>query len=144
MAVVLLLVGVSRALAQVTVGENVSLDLNALLQAGYTADYGNFVNSDHGFTFGGNANLAGSYYSPSFLSFTVSPYYNQSRAEFHLPIDFRQQRGKRQREHLLRQQLSGFHQLQQELQQLGDLRVAGVSELHHSWKWRRFEHRLGS
>ncbi len=55
------------------------MDLNALIQAGYTADYGNFVNSDHGFTFGGNASLTGSYYSPGFLSFTVSPYYNQSR-----------------------------------------------------------------
>src|SRR5271167_3417224 len=75
----LLLVLVSRAPAQVTVGENVTLDMNALLQAGYTADYGNFVNSDHGVTFGGNASLTGSYYSPSFLSFTVSPYYNQSR-----------------------------------------------------------------
>ena len=48
MAVVLLLAGASRAPAQVTVGDNVSLDLNALVQAGYTADYGNFVNSDHG------------------------------------------------------------------------------------------------
>ncbi|MGO9517886.1 MAG: hypothetical protein ACLPND_12645 [Candidatus Korobacteraceae bacterium] len=75
----LLLVLVSSAAAQVTVGENVSLDLNALLQAGYTADYGNFTNSDHGFTFGGNAALSGSYYSPSFLSFNINPYYNQSR-----------------------------------------------------------------
>ena len=56
------------------------MDLNALIQAGYTADYGNLNSSDHGFTFGGNANLSGSYYSPSFLSFNVSPYYNQSRA----------------------------------------------------------------
>ncbi len=79
MAVVLLLAGGSRVWAQVTVGENVTLDMNALLQAGYTGDYGNFVNSDHGVTFGGNASLTGSYYSPSFLSFTVSPYYNQSR-----------------------------------------------------------------
>jgi hypothetical protein len=79
MAVVLLLAGGSLTQAQVTVGDNVSLNLNALVQAGYTADYGNFVNSDHGFTFGGNASLTGSYYSPAFLSFTVSPYYNQSR-----------------------------------------------------------------
>ena len=96
-------------------GENVSMDLNALIQAGYTADYGNFVNSDHGFTFGGNASLTGSYYSPSFLSFTVSPYYNQSRLNSTSQSHFRQQRGERQREYLLRQQLPGFHQLQQEL-----------------------------
>src|SRR5271169_5979253 len=75
----LLLVLVSRATAQVTVGENTSLNLNGLLQAGYTGDYGNFTSSDHGLTAGGNANLAGFYYSPSFLSFSVDPYYNQSR-----------------------------------------------------------------
>src|ERR1700734_1996318 len=75
----LLAFGCARAQAQVTIGENVSLNLNALLQAGYTADYGNFVNSDHGVTVGGSAELGGSYYSPSFLSFSVNPYYGQSR-----------------------------------------------------------------
>ena len=80
MAVGLVLLGTSRAVAQVAIGENVSLNLNALIQAGYTADYGNFVSSDHGITVGGSAELGGSYYSPSFLSFTVNPYYGQSRA----------------------------------------------------------------
>ena len=80
MAVGLVLLGVSRAVAQVAIGENISLNLNALIQAGYTADYGNFVTSDHGLTAGGSANLGGYYYSPSFLSFTVNPYYGQSRA----------------------------------------------------------------
>jgi hypothetical protein len=80
MTVVLLLAGGSLTQAQVTVGDNVSLDLNALMQAGYTADYGNFVGSDHGFIFGGAADLTGSYYSPNLLSFIISPYYNQSRA----------------------------------------------------------------
>jgi hypothetical protein len=75
----LLAFGLSRAQAQVTIGENVSLNLNVLLQGGYTADYGNFVNSDHGFTVGGSAELGGYYYSPSFLSFSVNPYYGQSR-----------------------------------------------------------------
>jgi hypothetical protein len=79
MAAGLLLLGVSRAPAQVTVGENLSMNLNALAQAGYTGDYGNLIHSDHGVTFGGSAELGGSYYSPSFLSFTVNPYYGQSR-----------------------------------------------------------------
>ncbi len=75
----LLLVLVSRAPAQVTVGENATLDMSGLLQAGYTADYGNDISSDHGLTVGGSANLTGDYYSPGFLSFTLSPFYNQSR-----------------------------------------------------------------
>jgi hypothetical protein len=79
MAVGLLLLGVSGAAAQVTIGDNLSMNLNGLVQAGYTADYGNFVESDHGVTFGGNANLTGYYYSPNFISFNVDPYYNQSR-----------------------------------------------------------------
>ena len=61
MAAGLLLLGVSRAPAQVTVGENLSMNLNALAQAGYTGDYGNLIHSDHGVTFGGSAELGGSY-----------------------------------------------------------------------------------
>jgi hypothetical protein len=80
MAAGLLVLGVSYSHAQVSIGENLSMNLNALVQAGYTADYGNFINSDHGITVGGDAELGGSYYNPSFLSFTLNPYYNQSRA----------------------------------------------------------------
>ena len=69
-----------RTPAQVTVGDNISMNLNALASFGYTADYGNTLTSDHGLNFGGTANLNGSYYSPTFLNFLVTPYYNQSRA----------------------------------------------------------------
>jgi len=76
----LLLLGlVLTARAQVKVGDNLSMNLNGQASAGYTADYGNFIQADHGFTFGGNVNLSGSYYSPGFLSFTINPFYNQSR-----------------------------------------------------------------
>jgi hypothetical protein len=68
------------ASAQVTVGDNISMNLNALAAFGYTADYGSNVRSDHGVNFGGTGNLTGSYYTPSFLNFLVNPYYNQSRA----------------------------------------------------------------
>jgi hypothetical protein len=76
----MVLMGASRSAAQVTVGNDVSMNLNGEISAGYTADYGNLIPSDHGLTAGGNATLNGYYYSPSFLSFQVSPYFNQSRA----------------------------------------------------------------
>ena len=69
-----------RASAQVTVGENLSMNLNGNISAGYTADYGNVLHSDHGLTFGGAGDLSGSYYNPDFVSFHLQPYYNQSRA----------------------------------------------------------------
>src|SRR5271157_3113952 len=75
----LLLVLVSRATAQVQVGDNLSMDMNGQLSVGYTDDYGNQITSDHGITFGGNVNLSGSYYDPNFLSFNINPFYNQSR-----------------------------------------------------------------
>lgn len=66
--------------AQVTVGNDVSMNLNAQISAGYTGAYGNDIPSEHGITAGGNATLNGSFYDPNFLSFQVNPYYNQSRA----------------------------------------------------------------
>lgn len=69
-----------RSPAQVTIGDNVSMKLNANVSAGYTADYGNVIQSDHGLTVGGTGDLSGSYYDPNFLSFHLQPYYNQSRA----------------------------------------------------------------
>lgn len=75
----LLLVLVSRAAAQVQVGENLRMNLNGQASVGYINDYGNQTASDHGITFGGNANLTGSYYDPNFLSFNVNPFYGQSR-----------------------------------------------------------------
>lgn len=67
------------AAAQVKVGE-VSTNLRGTLAAGYTADYGNMINSSHGFTLGGDVTLTGSYHDPNFLSFNVGAYLNQSRA----------------------------------------------------------------
>src|SRR5206468_8156143 len=36
--------------------------------------------SSHSLSFGGNGTFNGSYYDPRFLSFTINPFYNQSRA----------------------------------------------------------------
>jgi hypothetical protein len=68
------------ARAQVQVGDDLRMNLNGLLTAGYTGAYGDQVSSNHSLDLGGNLNLAGSYYNPNFLSFSVDPYYNQSRA----------------------------------------------------------------
>ncbi len=67
--------------AQVQVGDDLRMNLNGLIEAGYNADYGDEIPSSHGLTAGGNAQLSGSYYDPNFLNFTVTPYYNQSRAD---------------------------------------------------------------
>jgi hypothetical protein len=65
--------------AQVKIGET-SVKANGTVSTGYTATYANDAASNHGWTVGGVGTFAGSYYSPNFLSFNVSPYLNQSRA----------------------------------------------------------------
>jgi len=65
--------------AQVQVGDNVNMNLNGTLSTGYTGDFSNYTSSDHGVYVGGNTDLTGFYYTPSFLSFDIQPFYNQSR-----------------------------------------------------------------
>ena len=66
------------AAGQITLGE-LSTNLNGVVSAGYTGDYGNQISSDHGLALGGSGTLSGFYYNPNFVSFTVSPYLNQAR-----------------------------------------------------------------
>jgi hypothetical protein len=75
----LLLLLALPAAAQVQVGDNLNLNLNGIMTAGYNGVYGNQINSSHGLNVGGNGTLSGSYYDPNFLTFSLSPYYNQSR-----------------------------------------------------------------
>ena len=56
------------------------MNLNGTLAAGYNAAYGNYIGSSHNLSLGGAGTLSGFYYNPNFVSFNVSPYYNQSRA----------------------------------------------------------------
>jgi hypothetical protein len=65
--------------AQVKFGET-STNLNGTISSGYSATYGNLTPSTHAWTIGGDGTFSGSYHSPNFLSFTVSPYLNQSSA----------------------------------------------------------------
>ncbi len=74
-----LLLGTLPSAAQARLGE-VSSDLNGTVSAGYTSDFGNLVSSAHSWTVGGSGTFDGSYHNPNFLSFNISPYLNQSRA----------------------------------------------------------------
>src|ERR1700688_1223589 len=64
---------------ELSVGENTKLSAGGLFTFGYSGDYGDVVSSQHGLTFGVDGRLAGYYYNPNFISFTATPYYNQSR-----------------------------------------------------------------
>ncbi len=65
--------------AQIRLGET-SSSASGSISTGYTANFGNMTGSSHGWTMGGAATLTGSFHSPNFLSYNVSPYLNQSRA----------------------------------------------------------------
>ncbi len=73
-----LLLGITAG-AQIRFGET-STRGTGTISSGYTANYGNMTPSTHGWTFGGAAILTGSFHNPNFLSYNVSPYLNQSRA----------------------------------------------------------------
>jgi len=68
------------AAGQLEVGDNLSMNLNGTMGFGYSADYANLFSSSHSLSGSATGTLAGSYYNPNFLSFNVSPYYGQSRA----------------------------------------------------------------
>ena len=69
------------ARAQMQVGDDLRMNLNGILDAGYSGNYGNGLPSSHDLNLGGSAQLNGFYYNPNFLNFTATPYYNQSRAD---------------------------------------------------------------
>jgi hypothetical protein len=75
------LVMAQLAQAQLGIGENTKLNAGGLLSFGYAGDYGDQIPSNHGVNWGLDGKLSGSYYNPNFLSFTATPYYNQSRAD---------------------------------------------------------------
>jgi hypothetical protein len=92
---------------QLSIGENTKLNAGGLFSFGYAGDYGDAISSDHGLTFGVDGKLSGSYYSPNFLSFSATPYYNQSRSDSSYQSTHRRQWDRWNREFLHRQQLSG-------------------------------------
>jgi len=64
---------------EMKIGENTRITAGGLASFGYSGDYGDDINSSHGLTWGLDGKVNGYYYSPNFLSFSATPYYNQSR-----------------------------------------------------------------
>jgi hypothetical protein len=79
LALAALLCGAAAAQAQVQVGSETQLNLDGNVSTGYSGSITNAGSDSHGITFGGSGNLGGSFHSPQFLSFDVSPFFNQSR-----------------------------------------------------------------
>src|SRR5215469_7826443 len=64
---------------ELKIGDNTRITAGGLVSFGYSGDYGDNINSSHGLTWGLDGKLNGYYYNPNFLSFSATPYYNQSR-----------------------------------------------------------------
>ena len=81
MIVALAVLAVAQAaFAQIEIGDT-KLTGGGLFTTGYTGDYGDSIQSQHGLDLGFDGKISGSYYSPNFLSFNVNPYWDQSRAD---------------------------------------------------------------
>jgi hypothetical protein len=66
--------------AQVTIGDNLNVTSTGSINAGYSDTYGNQIDSSHSLGLGGTAAFNGYYYNPAFISFSLNPYFNQSRS----------------------------------------------------------------
>lgn len=76
----LLLLLVFPLCAQVQVGKDTSLSLTGLAAYGYNGSYSDVSNSSHSMSLSGRGTLSGNYHSANFAQFSVTPFYNQSRA----------------------------------------------------------------
>jgi len=75
-----LLLTVAPAGAQYQLGETDFSKLTGILGSGYSGGFSSQQGSSHQLALNGSASLAGYYYNPNFLSFNVTPYYDQNRA----------------------------------------------------------------
>ncbi len=75
-ASLMIVVGVQ---AQVSIGDEVKMNLNGNLGVGYSGNFGDSGLSGHGIFGTGMGLLSGSYYDPNFLSFSVRPFYNRNQ-----------------------------------------------------------------
>lgn len=73
--------GYAQTPPALAIGENTKLNAGGLFTFGYAGDYGDAIPSDHGLNAGASGQLSGYYYNPNFVSFSATPYYNQSRAD---------------------------------------------------------------
>jgi len=75
-----LLLSACAAQGQVTVGDDLNMNLDGSVSVGYFGSNGNILQSNHSLSVGGEADLRGNYIDPRVMNFVVSPYYNLSRA----------------------------------------------------------------
>ena len=75
-----LLLSACAAQGQVTVGDDLNMNLDGSVSVGYFGSNGNILQSNHSLSVGGEADLRGHYIDPRVMNFVVSPYYNLSRA----------------------------------------------------------------
>jgi hypothetical protein len=75
-----LLLAALPAAAQYQIGETDLSQLTGIIGTGYSGAFGNQETSSHQLGLNGSATLSGFYYNPNFLSFNVTPYYDQNRA----------------------------------------------------------------
>jgi hypothetical protein len=73
-----ILVMAQLAHSQIELGD-AKMTGGGLFTTGYQGAYGDETPSNHGLDFGFDGRFNGSYYSPNFLSFSVNPYWGQSR-----------------------------------------------------------------
>src|ERR1035438_10498271 len=64
---------------ELSIGENTKLTAGGLFTFVYTGDYGEGGPREQRLAFGVDGRIARYYYNPNFISFTATPYYNQSR-----------------------------------------------------------------
>jgi len=69
------------AFGQLNIGENTQIKAGGMVDFGYAGDFGTDIPSTHGLNFGINGQMNGYYYSPNFISFNATPYFNQSRVD---------------------------------------------------------------
>ncbi len=67
------------AWAQLHFGDQLDLTAGGSISAGYSGSFTNEGPASHGIALGGNGDIMGSYHTAQFLTFDISPYYNQSR-----------------------------------------------------------------
>lgn len=75
-----LLLAAMPAAAQYQFGDAQLSKLTGILGAGYSGAFGNEETSTHQLGLNGSGSLSGFYYNPNFLTFNVTPYYDQNRA----------------------------------------------------------------
>jgi len=80
MVLTIVLLAALPAAAQYEFGDFDLSKLSGIIGAGYSGAYGSQEISSHNLNLNGSATLNGYYYNPNFLTFNVSPYYGQSRA----------------------------------------------------------------